>query len=280
MSLRVKDKIYEGTQAVYSADGFGDQMRVRAMVIVQNREGVTDGPQLIRNAVNKYFAEDESRYFSPGHNGLPVSRVNGRQIARNLVELQVDYSGRPVVSGRQLASFSTITLPTPVYTKSKDESEPGPGDYSFGLPFGAMIDGQPVSTEFTAEEVTKLRTRTFPRSAIRITVDRVDIGVNPMRRYGPFVRTVSSNQIDIDGFVCAPGTLLLEGLQTTATTALAFDVPGSNFATRYEYKMSLVYDFNSFPVQGFKNEGEGHVLDIAPEFKPANWRIESNFGGF
>ena len=280
MNLRVKDQIYEGTQAVYSADGFSDQMRVRAMVIVQKAEGATDGPQLIRSAVNKYFEEDSGRFYSPGHTNLPVSRINGRQVARNLVELQIDYSGRPTVSGRQLASFSTITLPTPVYTKAKDESDSGPGEYRFGLPFGAMIDGQPVTTEFDAEEVTKLRTRTYPRSAIRITVDRVDVGINPMRRYGSFVRTVSSNRIDIDGFICAPGTLLLEGLQTTATTALAFDVPGSSSVTRYEYKMSLVYDFNSFPVQGFKNEGEGHVLDIAPEFKPANWRIESNFGGF
>ena len=279
MSLRVKDQIYEGTQAVYSADGFGDQMRVRAMVIVQNKDGTNDGPQLIRSAVNKYFADDTSRFYSPGHTNLPISRINGRQVARNLVELQIDYAGRPTVSGRQLATFSTITLPTPIFTKAKDESVSGPGEYRFGLPFGAMIDGQPVTTSFTDEEVTKLRTRSFPRSAIRITVDRVDIGINPMRRYGSFVRPVSSNQITIDGFQCAPGTLLLEGLQTTATTALAFDVPGSQSVTRYEYKLSLVYDSNSFPVQGFKQEGEDHVLDIAPEFEPANWRIESNFGG-
>jgi hypothetical protein len=273
MNLRVKDKIYEGTQGVYSADGFNDQMRVRAMVVVQNPEGETDGPQLIRDAVNKYFAEDGSRYFSPGHNGLPVSRVNGRQIARNLVELQVDYSGRPVVSGRQLASFSTITLPTPIYTKAKDESDGGPGTFKFGLPFGKMIDGSDVSSTFTAEEITELRTRSHPRTAIRITLDRVSIGTNPMRLFGSFIRTVSSQSNEIAGFVCAPGTLMLEGLQSSATTTLAFDVPGAESQIRYEYKMSLVYDFNSFPVQGFKIGEEGHVIDIAPEYEPRNWRL-------
>tara|TARA_R100001510_G_C7589728_1_gene159853 strand:+ start:67 stop:888 length:822 start_codon:yes stop_codon:yes gene_type:complete len=273
MNLRVKNNIYEGTQGVYSADGLNDQMRVRAMVIVQNPEGDTDGPQLIRDAVNKYFEEDAGRYYSPGHNGLPVSRVNGRQIARNLVELQIDYSGRPVFTSRQLATFSTITLPTPIYTKAKDEGDSGPGTFRFGLPFGAMIDGSPVSKKFTAEEVTELRTRSHPRSAIRITLDRVSVGANPMRIFGEFIRTVSSNSVDIAGFTCAPGTLLLEGLQSTATTSLAIDVPGNEAQIRYEYKMSLVYDFNSFPVQGFKQEEEEHVIDIAPEYKPANWSL-------
>ena len=58
MSLRVKDQIYDGTQAVYTADLVGDQMRVRAMVIVGG-EGEDDGPTVIRRAVQKYFEADE-----------------------------------------------------------------------------------------------------------------------------------------------------------------------------------------------------------------------------
>ncbi len=279
MTQRVKDQIYQGTQAVYSADGFGDQMRVRAMVVIDADTESNDGPELIRSAVNKYFTDEaapNNRRFSPGHAGLPVQRITGRQVARNLVELQIDYAGRSVVGdGTTLASFQMITMPTVIFTKAKDSGDDGEGTFKNGLPFGLMIDGSSVTSQFTSEEVTDLRTRSFPRSAMRISVDRVNFGLNPMREFGSFMRTVSKNSNTIAGFPCAPGTLMLEGLQSTATTFGTIDPAGQTPADqlRYEYKLSLVYDHNGFPVQGFEKVEDGHVLDVAPEFKPANWRL-------
>ena len=286
MSLRVKDQIYEGTQAVYTADLVGDQMRVRAMVVVGG-ESEDDGPAVIRKAVNKYFEADEEegnpRFFSPGHANLPVQRVTGRQIARNLVELNIDYGGRGVVgAGTTVASFSSITLPTTVFTVSS-EGAGGAGNqvFSSGLPFGRFINGSEINTKFTAEEVNELRTRQFPRSAVRIEVDKTTIGSNPLQTYGDNIRTTNNGTITVAGFSCQAGTLLLEGLRSTATTFGTVDPAGQTPSTqlRYDYKLSLIYDHNGFPEQAFdpaaggSDDEEEFQIVIRDQYRQTTWTL-------
>ena len=135
-----RNDIYSGTQAQYSSDGNSDSMRVEAMVVLdkaKSRDGSDDGPALLRWATNEYFTQNPQRYYSPGHTALPLSRINARQIARNLVQLTIDYGGRQQIgSPRTVADFEAITWPVTVFA-SPDDGTDEP-KYPRGMPMGVL----------------------------------------------------------------------------------------------------------------------------------------------
>ena len=311
MTYRFRDQIYQGTQGVYSADGLGDRMTVRAMVVIDHRkeEGADDGAALLQSAVNNYFADDSegNRFFSPGHQQLPLQKVNAKQIARNLVELQVQYGGRGVVgNGTQLAKFESATYPTVIFTKALSDEDPTSGSgsegvYKRGLPFKEFLDGLPVNKILSPEQIRKLRTISFPRTCVRIYLQKVAYGFNPMRVYASVIRKVNAFTQNVSGFTCAPGTLLLEGIRSDATTIGTIDQTGQTppELLRYDYDLTMLYDPNGFPVQGFReatlseriaddtvpaippsdpdnppdpNDVVSKILDVTSEYEVADWR--------
>jgi hypothetical protein len=303
-----RNDIYSGTQAQYSSDGNSDSMRVEAMVVLdkaKSRDGSDDGPALLRWATNEYFTQNPQRYYSPGHTALPLSRINARQIARNLVQLTIDYGGRQQIgSPRTVADFEAITLPVTVFA-SPDDGTDEP-KYQRGLPMGVLLGtakvplftspaggGDPTPTgEYTsttditnipADQIDLLRTDTHERSAVRIRLRKVDYGRNPVDFYKSALRTTNDTQQEVAGLTCAPGTLLFEGISSNASSFAAIDpsgnVPGEQLV--FDYTISLVYDESKFPVQRFTEllpgpEGQPYSvrdLIVTDQYLRSNWTI-------
>jgi hypothetical protein len=301
-----RNQIYEGTKGTYTNDGVGDGMQVRALVVINTTETseAIDGAKAIRAAVNKYFFVDETnedRLFSPGHDLLPLRRVSGKQIARNLVELQIEYGGRGTVgNGSVLAQFEMVQMPTVVFTKSlSDESADGASPtFVKGLPFEEYLDGLPITKVLPPVQIRQLRTVQFNRAAMRISIRKSEFGINPMIKYAGNIKTVNQSAQSVAGFVCQPGTLLLDGLRSSATTIGTIDPSGQTppELLRYDYDLTLVYNEHGFPIQGFREATVtetsadptlpetspvdadpstvfSKIIDITSEFEQSDWRI-------
>tara|TARA_E500000178_G_scaffold356272_2_gene432901 strand:- start:7748 stop:8635 length:888 start_codon:yes stop_codon:yes gene_type:complete len=282
----VRESIYDGTRCVYTDDTLGDSCTVRAMIVVDtdNVNPNIDGPVMIRRAVDAYVSEQPRRQFSPGHTLLPIKRITGRQVARNLVELFVEYGGRSVVGdGTNVASYEVITYPTPVYTKAANPDGDGK-TYSRGLPFGTYIDGRDTAIFVDKSEIQTLRTKQFPRNCVRIKIARSQIGQNPVETYGPHLRKTNSMAISFAGYSFPAGTLLLEGVTSNAKTIGTIDPTGQTppELLMYNYNLSLIHDQNKFPMQGFnvasKDEDTGEALEfavaISDEYEQSNWNLD------
>jgi hypothetical protein len=281
----VRESIYDGTRCVYTDDTLGDSCTVRAMVVVDtdNVNPNIDGPVMIRRAVDAYVSEQPRRQFSPGHTLLPIKRITGRQVARNLVELTVEYGGRSVVGdGTNVASYEVITYPTPVYTKAPNPEGTGK-TYSRGLPLGSYIDGRDTTTLVTKSEIQTLRTKQFPRNCVRIKIARSKVGENPAETYSLHLRKTNSLPITFAGYQFPAGTLLLEGVTSNARTIGTIDPTGQTPPELlvYNYNLSLIYDQNKFPMQGFnvatQDADTGEALEfsiaISDEYEQSPWNL-------
>lgn len=300
-SISIRDKIYKGTQAQYSADGQSDSMRVEAMVVIPKEILVTDerdGPALLRWATNRYFEEDGSRYFSPGHTALPLQRINVRQLARNLVSLTIDYGGRAQIGApATIADFTAVTIPVTVFASPEKDDEQF---YERGLPMGQLIssarflidpeadpDGDDAQYGYStsiigipAESIDQLRTDTHERTAVRISLRKLFYGVNPVTTYASNLRTTSTNAIQVAGLSCGAGTLLLEGVTSNASSVVLFDPTGDVPSEQllFDVSFQFLYDPAKFPVHRFSSlEDSGgrstRDLLVVDQYQQTNWDV-------
>lgn len=270
--------VYDGTELRRTADG-NDREIQRIMYVVDPQQATQDGPKLITQA-QQAFLQGEANvgnpYFGKGLVNLPIKSITGKQIARNLVELVVEYGGISIVGpGTQVASFETVTMSTKIYSATEaqeggftpigGEGEPSgptfirglPMDvlYESGVPIGenGSIGGREQQDDISADEIS-FQSTMIERPATRIKIARTSFGINPAEQYKSIVRTTGKCIQGIGGFFPADGTILFEGIQTTATTSGTLDPGGITPSSQltYEYVISLLYDPNGFPMQYFE----------------------------
>lgn len=261
--MRQGSDMYNGTQLQQTATGPGSSVRLRRMFVAKKDEQL-DGAELIAKAKNEFLSES-SNLYAPGLPYLPLTRVAGRQIARNLVELTIDYEVVQdfVGPGTELATFQSTIMPVKIWTSalegtpepSTDDPDPTPESvYVRGMPFGRTLKGLAPSSQHTEEQHSGCPSKTHERTAVRIRVKRTLFGINPMEEWGDLIRTTGSGSIA--GFTCAKGTLLFEGLSSTQTTSGTSDPGGITppEMTIYTFNLDFVYDPNGFPTQSWVSQ--------------------------
>ena len=306
--MRESNNMYKGTQLQQTAQGPGTKVRLRRMFVAKKDEP-RDGAELIAHAKD-IFLEDQGNFYAPGLNFLPLSRISGKQIARNLVELTIDYevSQDFVGPGTELASFQSVILPVKIWSSApgfaKEGDKPdGPDEppddvYVRGMPFGRTLKGRPPNSQHTEQQQSTCPSKIHQRTAVRIKIKKTSFGTNPMIQWGDLVNTTGAG--NIAGFSCSRGTLLFEGLSSIQTTAGTNDPGGitPSSMTFYTYTLDFAYDPWGFPSQGWAvtsvtrgddgveydgpndpNIPEGvkvqttstYTLQIENEFEPGGW---------
>ena len=294
--MRQTANLYNGTQLQQTAQGPGTAVRLRRMFVASANEP-RDGAELIAHAKNE-FLSDASNFYAPGLNFLPLTRIAGKQIARNLVELTIDYEVVQdfVGPGTELASFQSAVLPVKIWT-SELEAPPPPPDpplppgqqpetfdpqriYVRGMPFGRTLKGLAPTNQHTEEQQSTCPSKTHQRTAVRIRVKKTLFGTNPMTIWGDLVNT--TGQGVIAGFNCTQGTLLFEGLSSIQTTSGTNDPGGITppELTIYTFNLDFAYDPHGFPTQGWvaavKYTGDdGNDYD-SPDSAPAGVTVTSS----
>ena len=260
--MRETNNLYSGTQLQQTALGPGTSVRLRRMFVAKEDEQ-RDGAELIAHAKDQFLSKS-SNLSAPGLSFLPLTRIVGKQIARNLVELTMDYEVVQdfVGPGTELAEFRTAILPVKVWTSAlPPETEPPEGQeptepspiYVRGMPFGSSLKGLPPGAAHSEEQQASCPSKIHQRTAVQIQVKKTLFGVNPMTIWGDVVNT--TGQGNIAGFDCAEGTLLFQGLTSTQTT------PGTNDPTGvtppeftiYTFTLDFAYDPHGFPTQGWES---------------------------
>jgi hypothetical protein len=305
--MRETSNLYSGTQLQQTALGPGTSVRIRRMFVASEHES-RDGAELIAHAKDEFLSNGRNLY-APGLNFLPLTRISGKQIARNLVELTVDYEVVQdfVGPGTELATFQSAILPVKIWSAPlPPEEEPADGQeptepspiYVRGMPFGRTLKGLSPGSVHTEEQQSTCPSKIHQRTAVRIKVKQTLFGVNPMSLWGELVNTTGQGKVA--GFDCAEGTLLFEGLSSTQTTAGTSDPAGITppEMTIYTFTLDFAYDPHGFPTQGWQstdtfegddgNEYDGiddpnipadvdvtrkttYTLHIENEYKRGNW---------
>ncbi len=279
--MRQTANLYNGTQLQQTALGPGTSVRIRRM-FVSSRHEPRDGAELIAHAKNE-FLSDSSNFYAPGLNFLPLTRIAGRQIARNLVELTMDYEVVQdfVGPGTELAKFKSVILPVKIWSAPlPPEEEPAEGQeptepspiYVRGMPFGRTLKGLSPGSVHTEEQQSTCPSKIHQRTAVQIQVKQTSFGVNPMTIWGDVINT--TGQGVIAGFDCAQGTLLFQGITSTQTTPGTTDPAGitpPDF-TIYTFTLDFAYDPHGFPTQGWQStetfEGSDGIEYGGPDEAP------------
>lgn len=258
--MRQTANLYNGTQLQQTAQGPGTAVRIRRMFVASADEP-RDGAELIAHAKNEFLSVS-SNFYAPGLNFLPLTRIAGRQIARNLVELTIDYEVVQdfVGPGTELAQFQSVILPVKIWSSALQPEDPDNPDaelnevYVRGLPFGRTLKGLAPTDGHDEEEHSGCPSKTHQRTAVRIRVKKTLFGVNPMTIWGDLVNT--TGQGVIAGFNCEEGTLLFEGLSSIQTTAGTNDPGGITppEMTIYTFNLDFAYDPHGFPTQGWNQK--------------------------
>ncbi len=255
--MRETKDLYNGTQLQQTALGPGTSVRIRRMFVASEHES-RDGAELIAHAKDEFLSNGRNLY-APGLNFLPLTRISGKQIARNLVELTVDYEVVQdfVGPGTELATFQSAILPVKIWSSALESSTDPDADpqeiYVRGMPFGRTLKGLAPTSKHTEEQHSTCPSKTHQRTAVRIKVKKTLFGTNPMSIWGDLINTTGQGRIA--GFDCAKGTLLFEGLSSTQTTAGTSDPAGITppEMTIYTFTLDFAYDPNGFPSQGWKS---------------------------
>jgi len=263
--MRETGNLYNGTQLQQTALGPGSAVRLRRIFVASKSE-TRDGPELIAHAKDEFLSDGEN-LFAPGLSFLPLTRIAGKQIARNLVELTIDYEPIQdfVGPGTEVATFRSVILPVKIWSSAlppppeADPDNPTPVTqrasadpvYIRGMPFGRTLKGLLPTSQHTEEQQSTCPSKIHQRTAVQIQVKQTLIGVNPMTIWGDLVNTTGGG--NIAGFNCTDGTLLFQGISSTQTTAGTTDPAGitpPEFMI-YTFTLDFVYDPNSFPTQGW-----------------------------
>ena len=253
---------YQGTELRQTASGDGNRVRRRCFYVSKSG-GATDGLPLVAEAKDQFIAEEG--FYNDGIADLPLVSIEGRQVARNIVEINADYAGiseglSGPSGGTELATFDVVKMPRKVWTSSNATYSNGvlePGTYKQGLPFGRMITGQPLTTQFTAEEIASLPSDVVTHTLVRIKVRRQSFGVNPILTLPGDISTTGGGTIA--GFNCPRGSLLLEGVVSSASTVAGVSDPSGQTPAElliYDYTVQFLFDPNGFPNQYFNASGE------------------------
>jgi len=262
--MRESNNMYSGTQLQQTALGPGTSVRLRRMFVAKEDEP-RDGPELIAHAKDQFLSNGRN-LNAPGMSFLPLTRISGKQIARNLVELTIDYEVVQdfVGPGTELATFRSVILPVKIWTSAlppETESEdPDAGEsertpvYVRGMPYGSSLKGLRPGADHTEEQHASCPSKIHQRTAVQIQVKKTLFGINPMTIWADLVNT--TGQGVIAGFDCAEGTLLFQGLSSTQTTPGTTDPTGITPPeySIYTFTLDFVYDPHGFPTQGWDSD--------------------------
>ncbi len=242
MTLRRTNFAYNGSESVQTASGgAGTQIR-RKMFYVNDRE-TPDGLELVEVAKKKYL--DEFGYDQDLIRGVYLTRLQGRQISKNIVELVAEYTGlqSTVGSGTNLYNFESFTIPTKSYVTNDANGAT------------VLIGGQSSTAILTAEEIAALPTDVINNPAIRINIQRTIFGINPLVLHLGKIGTLNQFPSSIGGITFGAGTLLCEGINSAGNTIGTIDVLGQTppDLLLYPYSLSFVYSLEGFTTQFFEN---------------------------
>ena len=265
---------YQGTELRQTASGQGSRVRRRCFYVSKAAEG-SDGLPLVAEAKDKFIQQEG--FYNDGIADLPLVSIEGRQIARNIVEINADYAGvgeglSGPSSGTTLATFDIVKMPRKVWTSSGATYSNGvldPGEYKQGLPFGRMITGQPLTTQFSAEEIASLPSDVVTHTLLRIKVRRQSFGTSPVFTLPGDISTTGGG--NIAGLNCPRGSLLLEGLSSNASTVAGVSDPAGQTPAEmliYDYTVQFLFDPNGFPNQYFNASGE---VKIGLDYRFGDW---------
>ena len=257
---------YEGTELVKGASGENSSLTRRFIYVVRS-DNVLDGPDLLQAAQDDYI--NENGYFDPSQQFLPLVQFRARQITKNLIECYATYRGqeRPTVGGgTTLANFETVAAPRKVFAHADVQ---GDGVYIRGLPFGRLMNGDEIDEQLTKEEITACPSDVVIHRLVRIKVKRQLFGQNPLAAFSFVPSTTGGGSVA--GYSFADGTLLFEGITTSAATIGTADPTGQTPPDLliYDYEASFLYDPFGFPAQGFDTQGR---LQIVNQYQSGGWQ--------
>lgn len=242
MTLRRTNFAYNGSESVQTASG-GAGTQIRRKMFYVNSRDTPDGLEMVELAKKKYL--DEFGYEQNLIPGVYLTRLQGRQISKNIVELVAEYTGlqNVVGSGTNLYNFESFTIPTKSFVTQNAQGSM------------VLIGGQSTSGTFTAEEIAALPTDVVNNPAVRISLQRTIFGINPLVLHLGKIGTLNKFPSTIGGVTFGPGSLLCEGINSAGNTIGTIDVLGQTPANLllYPYSLSFVFSLEGFTTQFFEN---------------------------